>query len=131
MRLWGRMKKVFDELMTGLDDVEAFLAGKREGFQVHAPEEVDVKHIRKCLKLTQEKFSDIFGFSLDSIKNWETGRRKPEAAARTLLTVIRKNPVAVLSAICPPNKASVKYVVAKRVLKKALKGRSAQPNAHA
>ena len=87
------MKKVFNQLMSGLDDVEAFLQGKKEGFQVHAPEEVDVKHIRKCLNLTQEKFSDIFGFSLDSIKNWETGRRKPEAAARTLLVVIHKNPV--------------------------------------
>ena len=85
--------------MSGLDDVEAFLAGREEGFQVHAPDEVDVKHIRKCLKMTQQKFSGTFGFSLDAIKNWETGRRKPEAAARTLLTVIHKNPIAVLSAI--------------------------------
>jgi len=93
------MKDVFDELMGGLDEVEAFLAGQREGFQVHAPENVDVKHIRKTLKMTQEKFSCTFGFSLDAIKNWETGRRKPEAAARTLLSVIHQNPMAVLSAI--------------------------------
>jgi putative transcriptional regulator len=123
------MKKVFDELMSGLDDVEAFLQGKREGFQVHAPEEVDVKHIRKCLNLTQEKFSDIFGFSLDSIKNWETGSRKPEAAARTLLVVIHKNPVAVLSAICPPGEVPAEYVIAKRALKKGPKGKPAPPHA--
>ena len=123
------MKKVFDELMSGLDDVEAFLQGKREGFQVHAPEEVDVKHIRKCLNLTQEKFSDIFGFSLDSIKNWETGRRKPEAAARTLLVVIHKNPVAVLSAICPAGEVPAEYVIAKRTLKKGPKGKPAPPHA--
>ena len=93
------MKAVFDELMSGLDDVEAFLSGQNAAFRVHAPEAVDVKHIRKCLNMTQQKFSGTFGFSLDAIKNWETGRRKPEAAARTLLTVIHKNPMAVLSAI--------------------------------
>jgi hypothetical protein len=27
-----QMKAVFDELMSGLDDVEAFLAGREEGF---------------------------------------------------------------------------------------------------
>ena len=96
------MKTAFDELMSGLDDVEAFLAGREDGFLMHAPEEVDVKHIRKCLKMTQQKFSGTFGFSLDAVKNWETGRRKPEAAARTLLTVIHKNPIAVLSAIGTP-----------------------------
>jgi len=85
--------------MSGLNDVEAFLAGQKDGFHVHAPEEVDVRRIRQCLNMTQQKFSGTFGFSLDAIKNWETGRRKPEAAARTLLTVIHKNPMAVLSAI--------------------------------
>lgn len=125
------MKKVFDQLMSGLDDVEVFLQGKREGFRVHAPEEVDVKHIRNCLKMTQEKFSDIFGFSLDSIKNWESGRRKPEASARTLLTVIHKDPVAVLSAICPAETLPTEYVIAKKALKKAPKGRTMHPHAHA
>jgi putative transcriptional regulator len=131
MKQVGDMKTVFDQLMSGLDDVEAFLQGKREGFQVHAPEEVDVKHIRRCLKMTQEKFSDVFGFSLDSVKNWETGRRKPEAAARTLLVVIHKNPVAVLSAICPTGKRSTEYVIPNKILRKAHKGRSAHSRAHA
>ncbi|MFY9673237.1 MAG: hypothetical protein WAK13_02240, partial [Terriglobales bacterium] len=33
--------------------------------------------------------------------HWEGGRRIPEAPARTLLTVIDKNPAAVLTAINP------------------------------
>lgn len=93
------MKDVFDALMGGLGEVEAFLAGQRKGFTLHVPEEVDVKTIRKSLKMTQSCFSDTFGFALDSIKNWEMGRRKPEAAARILLTVIEKNPCAVLYAL--------------------------------
>jgi putative transcriptional regulator len=95
------MKTAFEELMTGLDEVETFLAGERKGFKVHVPDEVDVKSIRNKLNMTQARFSDTFGFSLDAIKHWEGGRRTPEAPARTLLTVIDKNPAAVISALHP------------------------------
>jgi putative transcriptional regulator len=95
------MKTQFDQMMDGLNDVEAFLAGEQEGFKAHVPQEVDVKAIRDRLGMTQAKFSDTFGFSLDAIKHWEGGRRTPEAPARTLLTVIDKNPAAVLTALNP------------------------------
>ena len=95
------MKTQFEQMMDGLNEVEAFLAGEREGFKAHVPQEVDVKAIRNRLGMTQAKFSDTFGFSLDAIKHWEGGRRTPEAPARTLLTVIDKNPTAVLTALNP------------------------------
>jgi putative transcriptional regulator len=95
------MKTQFEQMMDGLNDVEAFLAGKQEGFKAYVPQKVDVKAIRNRLGLTQAKFSDTFGFSLDAIKHWEGGRRTPEAPARTLLTVIDKNPAAVLTALNP------------------------------
>jgi putative transcriptional regulator len=95
------MKTAFEELMTELDEVKAFLAGERKGFKVHVPDEVDVKSIRHKLNMTQSRFSETFGFSLDAIKHWEGGRRTPEAPARTLLTVIDKNPAAVITALHP------------------------------
>jgi len=95
------MKAQFEQMMDGLNDVEAFLAGKQEGFRAHVPQEVDVKAIRNRLGMTQARFSDTFGFSLDAIKHWEGGRRTPEAPARTLLTVIDRNPAAVLTALNP------------------------------
>ena len=95
------MKTQFEQMMDGLNDVEAFLAGKQEGFKAHVPEEVDVKAIRNRLGMTQARFSNTFGFSLDAIKHWEGGRRSPEAPARTLLTVIDRNPAAVLTALNP------------------------------
>jgi putative transcriptional regulator len=95
------MKTQFEQMMDGLNDVEAFLAGKQEGFKAHVSQEVDVKAIRNRLGMTQAKFSGVFGFSLDAVKHWEGGRRTPEAPARTLLTVIDKNPVAVLTALNP------------------------------
>jgi putative transcriptional regulator len=95
------MKTQFEQMMNGLNDVEAFLAGKQEGFKAHVPQAVDVKAIRNRLGMTQARFSTTFGFSLDAIKHWEGGRRIPEAPARTLLTVIDRNPAAVLTALNP------------------------------
>ena len=79
----GSMKTQFEQMMDGLNDVEAFLAGEQEGFKAHVPKDVDVKAIRNRLGMTQARFSDMFGFSLDAIKHWEGGRRTPEAPART------------------------------------------------
>ena len=93
------MTEMFQDLMTGLEEVEGFLAGERSGYKVTLPEEIDVKRIRKNLKMTQARFSDTFGFSLDAVKHWEGGRRTPEASARAFLIVIAKNPVAVITAL--------------------------------
>jgi putative transcriptional regulator len=86
------MANIFKDLMSGLDEVDAFLAGQTAGYKVTLPAEVDVKNIRKRLKMTQARFSSTFGFSLDAVKHWEGGRRKPESSARAFLTVIAKNP---------------------------------------
>jgi putative transcriptional regulator len=95
------MATIFNDLMNGLDEVDAFLAGKTAGYKVNLPAEVDVKGIRKRLKMTQARFSDTFGFSLDAVKHWEGGRRTPESSARAFLTVIAKNPNAVIAALHP------------------------------
>ena len=95
------MSANFDDLMTGLEEVDAFLAGQTAGYKVSVPAEVDVKSIRKGLKMTQSRFSDTFGFSLDAVKHWEGGRRTPESSARAFLTVIAKNPGAVIEALHP------------------------------
>jgi putative transcriptional regulator len=95
------MATIFEDLMTGLNEVDAFLDGETTGYKVNLPAEVDVKSIRKRLKMTQARFSDTFGFSLDAVKHWEGGRRTPESSARAFLTVIARNPGAVIDALHP------------------------------
>jgi putative transcriptional regulator len=95
------MTKLFDDLKAGLEDIDRFLGGETAGFKVALPAEVDVRSIRKRLKMTQSRFSETFGFSLDAVKHWEGGRRTPEASARAFLTVIAKNPAAVIEALHP------------------------------
>ncbi|MGA2120364.1 MAG: helix-turn-helix domain-containing protein [Bryobacteraceae bacterium] len=51
----------------------------------HAAWTVDVRGIRKRLRLSQERFADRFGLSVDAVRHWESGRRQPEAAARRFL----------------------------------------------
>ena len=95
------MATMFKDMMNGLDEVEAFLSGETSGYRVNVPAEVDVKGIRKRLKMTQARFSSTFGFSLDAVKHWEGGRRTPESSARAFLTVIARNPGAVIAALHP------------------------------
>jgi putative transcriptional regulator len=99
------MATMFEDLKAGLGEVDAFLAGERTGYKVSVPAEIDVKSIRKGLHMTQARFSEAFGFSLDAVKHWEGGRRTPEASARAFLTVIAKNPKAVISALHSPMNA--------------------------
>jgi putative transcriptional regulator len=76
------MASMFEDLKAGVGEGDAFLAGERRGYKVTVRAEIDVKSIRKGLHMTQAKFSDAFGFSLDAVKHWEGGRRTPEASAR-------------------------------------------------
>lgn len=95
------MTAMFEDMMNGLNEVESFLAGEKAGYKVRVPAEVDVKAIRQRLNMTQARFSDTFGFSLDAVKHWEGGRRTPESSARAFLTVIARNPGAVIEALHP------------------------------
>lgn len=61
--------------------------------------QIDVRKLRARMGLSQTQFAAKFGFSLDSIQNWEQGHRQPEGPARVLLTVIAKNPKAVEEAL--------------------------------
>jgi putative transcriptional regulator len=96
------MSKLFEEMGQGTAEARAYMEGERKGFKVTLPAEVDVKAIRKRLSMTQARFSDTFGFSLDAVKHWEGGRRTPESSARAFLTVIARNPNAVISALHQP-----------------------------
>src|ERR1700722_11176979 len=110
------MSKMFNDLKRGLSEVDAFLSGQKEGFKVTVPEGINVKEIRAHLNMTQKRFSNCFGFSLDAIKHWEGGRRTPEAPVRAFLTVIARNPKAVMIALHPKavTKTSLSKISRKR-----------------
>ncbi len=57
------------------------------------------RRVRKRLGLTQLEFSQRINVSLDTIRNWEQGKRCPTGAAKALLKVLDKAPEAALSAL--------------------------------
>jgi putative transcriptional regulator len=93
------MNTVFQDLMESMEEMKLYLNGEPGGVRVHVPAEIDVAKIRKDLKMTQAGFCRTFGFSLDTVKHWEGGRRKPGAASRAFLKVIAHNPKVVMEAL--------------------------------
>ena len=69
---------------------------------VVGPGAVDIRKLRDRLGLTQEQFALRFGLELDAVRNWEYGRRAPDAAAKAYLTVIDSDPEAVRKALAVP-----------------------------
>jgi putative transcriptional regulator len=64
-----------------------------------APLPDDVRAIGRRLGLSQEQFASRYGFSVETIRNYEQGRRRPSGPARVLLRVIAGEPDAVTRAL--------------------------------
>ena len=58
-----------------------------------------IVELRKRLELSRQKFADRFGPDVRALQEWEQGRRVPDRAARALLTVIVRDPEAVVWAL--------------------------------
>lgn len=54
------------------------------------------RRVRKRLGLTQLEFSQRIDVSLDEIRGWEQGKRRPTGAAKTLLKVLDEAPETAL-----------------------------------
>ena len=63
------------------------------------PDEVDVKRIRTKAGMSQAGFARAFCINPRTLKEWEQGRRKPDATSRAYLAVIAKNREVVLDAL--------------------------------
>ena len=58
-----------------------------------------VRQMRRALRLTQEEFADRFRIPLGTLRDWEQGKTVPDQAAKAYLTVIARNPDAVVAAL--------------------------------
>lgn len=54
--------------------------------------DVDVLTIRQGLRMTRERFGEVFGIPTATVKDWEQRRRQPDTAAKSYLAVIAADP---------------------------------------
>ena len=60
-----------------------------------------VRDLRKRARLTQQEFAARLGVPVETIRNWEQGKRMPRGPARALLAVIAHAPETVFAALAP------------------------------
>ena len=63
------------------------------------PRVAQMKTIRCALKLSQEEFAASFHIPIGTLRDWEQGRKEPDAAARAYLRVIAREPDVVRKAL--------------------------------
>ena len=85
--------KLFKELDANLKEAVKVARGSSAPKSVYVilmPAEI--KRIRASVKMSQAVFARKFQLSVETIKGWEQGKRKPDAAAANYLRMIKADP---------------------------------------
>ena len=77
------------EILQGLREIKRGEYGR----VINVP---DIAQIREKTGLSQARFAQLLGVSVRTLQDWEQGRRAPSGAARTLLMVAARRPLALL-----------------------------------
>lgn len=82
-------RNIGDEILSGILELKAGRFGRVQNVP-------PVARIRERTQLSQARFASLLGVSVRTLQDWEQGRRAPSGAARTLLLIAHKNPLALL-----------------------------------
>jgi putative transcriptional regulator len=93
------MTKFGKRLLQSVAEAHAIAKGEIEPARAVTIDTPDVAAIRKGLGLSQDKFAKRFKLSAATVRDWEQGRRIPDAPARNLLKVIQYAPETVERAL--------------------------------
>ena len=93
------MTKFADDLIQSLTEAVAYARGDKTGARTHVIELPDVRAIRRKLHMSQQEFATAFHIPLATLKNWEQGRRAPDAPAIAYLQVIARQPQVIQDAL--------------------------------
>jgi len=104
-------KKSFDELVGSMREGGANLRGIKKAARTWTVEsdkrietKEDVQALRHEFGVSQSMFAKFMGVSINTLQNWEQGRRQPTGAARVLLTIAYRQPTLfreTVSESCP------------------------------
>ena len=83
------MEKGRDIWQEVLESVREIQAGKGKKVSMTLPA---AARVRKASGLSQAEFAEILGVSVQTLEDWEQGRRRPTGAVATLLKIAEINP---------------------------------------
>ncbi len=83
----AKMTTAGAELLRAVKQMRAGEKGR-----VYTPEQLLAISARRSVKLTQRQFARLLNVSVDSVQDWEQGRRSPRGAAKTILRVVTSYP---------------------------------------
>src|SRR5271170_6057940 len=89
------------ELIESMTEACEHAEGKPQPVRVHVVEVPDVRAIRRRLRMSQADFARVYRIPLATLKNWEQGRRQPDAPAAAYLQVTAKRPHEISAALAP------------------------------
>ena len=92
---------LFADLVESVREGGAILRGEVEPSRVFEVGALEIKKLRESFRLSQSEFSALLGISVDTLQNWEQGRRSPAGPARILLQVVARHPDAVWDVVKP------------------------------
>ena len=84
------MSEFGEDLVESLTEAIEFARGSKTGARIRVVGVPDVRAIRLQLRMSQREFSDAFRISLSALRDWEHGRRVPDAPAAAHLQVIAR-----------------------------------------
>jgi putative transcriptional regulator len=93
------MNKFSKDLTRSLREACDHAEGKASNARVHVIEVPDVRAIRRKLRMSQMEFAKNYRIPLPTLKNWEQGRRRPDAPAAAYLHAIAKRPREISEAL--------------------------------
>jgi len=86
----SRKRKMSEEGAELLKAIEQMKKGKKG--RTYSQEQLLAISARKSVDLTQRKFAELLNVSVDTVQDWEQGRRSPRGAAKTLLKIVHSHP---------------------------------------
>jgi putative transcriptional regulator len=88
------------ELIASMKQAATHARGRKaSGIRLTKVEAPDVKAIRRSLRMSQHRFAVAYRIPLPTLKNWEQGRRQPDAPAAAYLLAIKRRPKEIMEAV--------------------------------
>lgn len=104
-----KISPMAEGILAGLNDAVSHAKGNTTKAKETIVYTANAKTIRENLGLSQTEFAQTYKIPLSTLKNWEQGRRSPDATASAYLWTIERLPKEVKSVHRMKKTSSVMY----------------------